>query len=66
MHPLGQVVTALLSAGLTLEFLHEHTAVPWRMFSWLIHDGAGQYRWPDKPWLPLSYSLRARRPDAGG
>jgi len=62
MHPLGQVVTALLSAGLTLEFLHEHAAVPWRMFSCLVDDGAGGYHWPDKPWLPLSYSLRARRP----
>jgi SAM-dependent methyltransferase len=61
MHPLGQVVTALLSTGLVLEFLHEHAAVPWQMFSCLVDDGAGQYRWPDKPWLPLSYSLRARR-----
>jgi SAM-dependent methyltransferase len=62
MHPLGQVVTALLAAGLRLEFLHEHAAVPWRMFSCLVDDGAGGYHWPDKPWLPLSYSLRARRP----
>jgi SAM-dependent methyltransferase len=62
MHPLGQVVTALLSAGLRLEFLHEHAAVPWRMFSCLVDDGASGYHWPDKPWLPLSYSLRARRP----
>jgi len=62
MHPLGQVVTALLSAGLTLEFLHEHASVPWRMFSCLIDDGCCGYHWPDKPWLPLSYSLRARRP----
>jgi SAM-dependent methyltransferase len=62
MHPLGQVVTALLSAGLTLEFLHEHAVVPWQMFSCLVDDGGHGYRWPDKPWLPLSYSLRARRP----
>jgi SAM-dependent methyltransferase len=62
MHPLGEVVTALLAVGLTLEFLHEHAAVPWRMFSCLVNDGAGGYHWPDKPWLPLSYSLRARRP----
>jgi SAM-dependent methyltransferase len=61
MHPLGQVVTALLSAGLTLEFLHEHAAVPWQMFSCLVDDGGCGYHWPDKPWLPLSYSLRARR-----
>jgi SAM-dependent methyltransferase len=62
MHPLGQVVTALLSAGLKLEFLNEHATVPWQMFSCLVDDGAGGYHWPDKPWLPLSYSLRVRRP----
>jgi len=62
MHPLGQVVTSLLSAGLVLEFLHEHGAMPWQMFSCLVDDGTDQYRWPDGPWLPLSYSMRARRP----
>lgn len=65
MHPLAEVVMALLRAGLTLEFLHEHATAAWRMFSCLVEDGGDgqwrQYRWPDKPWLPLSYSLRARR-----
>jgi SAM-dependent methyltransferase len=61
MHPLAEVVTALLRAGLTLEFLHEHATVPWKMFNCLVDDGAGEYRWPDRPWLPLSYSLRARK-----
>jgi len=72
MHPLAEVVMGLLNAGLTLEFLHEHDSVPWQMFTTLVDDGTGngqwrQYRWPDRPWLPLSYSLRARRavaPDA--
>lgn len=67
MHPLADVVMALLRAGLTLEFLHEHETAAWKMFSCLVEDGTGdgqwrQYRWPDRPWLPLSYSLRARRP----
>jgi SAM-dependent methyltransferase len=66
MHPLAEVVMALLDAGLTLEFLHEHDRVPWKMFSSLVDDGTGdgqwtQFRWPDRPWLPLSYSLRARK-----
>jgi SAM-dependent methyltransferase len=61
MHPLSEVVTALLRAGLTLEFLHEHATVPWKMFNCLVDDGTGEYRWPDHPWLPLSYSLRARK-----
>lgn len=59
MHPLAEVVMALLNAGLRLEFLHEHDHVPWKMFSSLVDNGAGEYRWPDRPWLPLSYSLRA-------
>jgi len=27
-----------------------------------VEDTDGLYRWPDKPWLPLSYSLQATRP----
>jgi SAM-dependent methyltransferase len=63
MHPLAEVVTSLLRANLTLEYLHEHEVVTWKMFACLVDDGRGQYRWPDKPWLPLAYSLRARRLD---
>ena len=40
-----------------LDWLHEHDAVPWRMFEILVKDGDGLYRWPDKPWLPLAFSL---------
>jgi SAM-dependent methyltransferase len=62
IHPLGEIVTALLAAGLTLRWLHEHDAVPWRMFKALVKDASGMYRWPDRPWLPLAFSLRAERP----
>ena len=62
MHPLGSTVTALLDAGLRLEWLHEHDAVTWQMFAMLVEGQDGLYRWPDKPWLPLSFSLRATRP----
>jgi SAM-dependent methyltransferase len=61
IHPLGAVVTALISAGLRLDWLHEHDAVTWRMFACLSEDPDGLYRWPDKPWLPLAYSLSATR-----
>ena len=36
MHPLGSVVTALIDAGLTLNWLHEHDAITWRMFDSLV------------------------------
>lgn len=61
MHPLGSTVTALLDAGLRLEWLHEHDAITWQMFANLVEGQDGLYRWPDKPWLPLSFSLRAAR-----
>jgi hypothetical protein len=61
LHPLGGIVTALIQAGLTLRWLHEHDAVPWRMFKLLVQDAEGMYRWPDRPWLPLAFSLRAER-----
>ncbi len=62
LHPLGEVVTALIEAGLRLDWLHEHDGLVWRMFACQVEDEAGLFRWPDKPWLPLSYSLRATRP----
>ncbi len=61
IHPIGAVVTALISAGLRLDWLHEHDAITWRMFRCLIEGPDGLYRWPDKPWLPLAYSLQATR-----
>jgi SAM-dependent methyltransferase len=61
MHPVGEVVTALIAAGLTLRWLHEHDAVPWRMFEFLVADEDGMHRWPAERWLPLAYSLRAEK-----
>jgi hypothetical protein len=46
-----------------LRFLHEHDAVPWPMFELLTRGDDGLWRWPDHPWLPLSFSLRAERLD---
>jgi SAM-dependent methyltransferase len=61
IHPLGDVVTGLIAAGLRLDWLHEHDAVTWHMFGQLVDDGTGLWRWPDKPWLPLAFSLQATR-----
>lgn len=63
LHPLGDIVTALLEAGLTLARLQEHDAIPWRLFDCLLRAPDRLYRWPDQPWLPLSFSLRAVRPE---
>ena len=61
LHPLGDIVTGLLEAGMSLDWLHEHAAITWRMFEVLVEDESGLYRWPDKPWLPLAFSLMATR-----
>lgn len=61
IHPLGDVVAGLHAAGLQLEWLREHECVTWQMFDCLVPDSSGLYRWPDKPWLPLAFSLSARR-----
>ena len=64
LHTLGDILGALYDAGLRLEWLHEHPRVTWRMFRCLVRDADGCWAWPDRPWLPLSFSLRAVRLDA--
>jgi SAM-dependent methyltransferase len=61
IHPLGDVVAGLNAVGMRLQWLHEHDGVPWQMFECLVKDASGLYRWPDQPWLPLAFSLSARR-----
>jgi hypothetical protein len=61
IHPLGDVVTNLIASGMSLDWLHEHDAVTWQMFGILVEDASGLYRWPDKPWLPLAFSVSATR-----
>ncbi|MGE0579244.1 class I SAM-dependent methyltransferase [Reyranella sp.] len=61
LHPLSDTVNGLLAAGLSLDWLHEHAQVPWRMFEILVRKGDGDWHWPDRPWLPLAVSLQATR-----
>ena len=61
-HPLGDVINALIAAGLTLELLGEHDHQAYRQWPFMEKD-AGVYRMPaGTPRLPLMYSLRARKP----
>jgi SAM-dependent methyltransferase len=64
LHPLGDIIGALRDAGLRLDWLNEHDRVAWRLFRQLVRDPDGMYRWPDKAWLPLAFSLRAERPQS--
>jgi len=59
-HTLGDVVSAVIDAGLTIELLHEHDYTLHAQWPFLERDGA-LYRMPEgRPRLPLMYSLRAR------
>ncbi|RKT56167.1 class I SAM-dependent methyltransferase [Saccharothrix australiensis] len=61
-HPLGDVVTALVRAGLRIDFLHEHDVTLFQVFATLRRAEDGTYRYPDgHPRLPLTYTLRATR-----
>jgi SAM-dependent methyltransferase len=62
IHGLGDIVTAVIDAGLTLEYLREHDSLPWRLYPTLVADGEGMWRLPSgQPRLPLSFSLKAQR-----
>jgi SAM-dependent methyltransferase len=62
-HSLGEIVTALIDAGLRIEFLHEFDFVRWPM-DFLVESPDGRWRLPPgtKGQLPLFFSLKASRP----
>ncbi|MFB6893989.1 class I SAM-dependent methyltransferase [Kitasatospora sp. NPDC056327] len=61
-HGIGEVVSALVAAGLRIEFLHEHDFTLFARFPVLEHDRG--YRYPaGRPRVPLMYSIRASRPE---
>ncbi len=60
IHSTASVVSALGTAGLRVEFLHEHDWTSYRLFPDLEQCDDGHWRWPEgHPRLPLRYSLRA-------
>ncbi|MEU8813326.1 class I SAM-dependent methyltransferase [Actinoplanes sp. NPDC048796] len=62
-HGLGEIVTALLEAGMTITGLVEHTSVPWHALERTMVDiGDGEFQLRDKPnRLPHTYTLQAVR-----
>ena len=73
-HGLGETVTALIEAGLRLEFLHEHREVSWQALPQMVRtDGdsnakgytrrtAWQLPEEQRNRCPLMYSLKASKP----
>jgi hypothetical protein len=65
-HGLGEIVTAVLDAGLVLTALVEHDSVPWDALPGLMafDPATGEYRLAHRPErLPASFTLTARLPD---
>ncbi len=73
-HGLGEIVTALIEAGLSIEWVHEHRSVYWKALPHMI-SASGEDRWEVKDeWrlpddqgdnVPLMYSISAVLPDRG-
>ncbi|MET8676147.1 class I SAM-dependent methyltransferase [Streptomyces sp. NPDC004647] len=67
MHGLGEVINALLGAGLQVASLRESDELPWPRWPRMIRTGSGWWRLPDEdPRVPLLYALLARSPTAVG
>jgi SAM-dependent methyltransferase len=60
-HGLGEIVTALLDAGMRLTMLVEHDSVPWEALPGQMRlDDDGEWRLVERPWrVPLTYTLQA-------
>ncbi len=75
-HGIGEIVTALIDAGLRLEFLHEHREIAWQALPWMVsqdaaasgdqsrHQRRSAWQLPDeqRDLAPLMYSLKASKP----
>jgi hypothetical protein len=59
----GEIVSAVLEAGLDLTMLEEHDSVPWEALPGQMEEiGGNEWRLADRPdRLPHTYTLQARR-----
>jgi len=62
MRGISDVIGALLKAGLSLDWLHEHEELPYRHFPMMIPAGGRMFKLPPGvPRMPLAFSLQATR-----
>jgi SAM-dependent methyltransferase len=62
-HGLGEIVSAVLAAGMDLKMIEEHDTVPWDALpGQMVEVVEGEWRLSDRPSrLPHTYTLQARR-----
>ncbi|GIF07802.1 hypothetical protein [Actinoplanes siamensis] len=57
-HGLGEVVSALVGAGIAIRSLRESDELPWPRWPQMLPAGNGFWRLPDnQPRLPMFYAL---------
>ncbi|WP_243841559.1 bifunctional 2-polyprenyl-6-hydroxyphenol methylase/3-demethylubiquinol 3-O-methyltransferase UbiG [Mycobacterium sp. DL592] len=62
-HGMGEIVTAILDAGLRLTMFVEHDSVPWDALPGRMREDGGEWRLIEHgDRLPLSYTLQAVKP----
>lgn len=62
IHPISDVVNALIGAGLAIDFLNEHDIVVWRAFPDLVEVGEDQFALPEgRVKIPMSFSIGATK-----
>jgi SAM-dependent methyltransferase len=62
-HGLGEIMTALIHAGMAITGFVEHDSAPWEALpGQMTKDDAGEWRLTDRPWrLAATYTLQAVR-----
>jgi SAM-dependent methyltransferase len=60
MHPIGEIVNALIQAGLKIEFLHEFPESFYKAMPFMIQDKNGAWRVEGDP-IPLVFSIKAKK-----
>jgi SAM-dependent methyltransferase len=62
IHPLSDIVNALIFAGFSIDFLNEHDIVVWKAFPFLVETGEDQFSLPDdQVKIPMSFSVGATK-----
>jgi SAM-dependent methyltransferase len=62
-HSLGDIINALVAAGLRIDFLHEFPFLCWDNFPFMQKGSDGLWRLPgDHDTIPLTFSLKATKP----
>jgi SAM-dependent methyltransferase len=66
-HGIGETVTALIGAGLRIEWLREYPRSPYPFPGFLVRRPEGDYGWPDgREDVPLTFSIGAIRERQSG